>query len=157
MERHQLPVGLPVLVMRVVRELKFQQLARLARKGMKLEAVNPVSSILLSSAAESELDVAIVTLAIQRSEEGQALGRIPGSGSKSGSVGISMAARTCQTCKRCCRRKQWGTPMPRSSSKSVWMKWPSLIRWHGLVEIYGLAEKAWCFTVREIADWSKTR
>ena len=85
MERHQLPVGLPVLVMRVVRELKLQQLAR---KGMKLEAVNPVSSILLSSAAESELTVAIVTLAIQRSEEGQALGRIPGSGSKSGSVGI---------------------------------------------------------------------
>ena len=68
--------------------------------------VNPVSSILQSWAAESELTVAIVTLAIQRSEEGQALGRSPGTGSKRGSVGFSMAASTCQTCKRCCRRKQ---------------------------------------------------
>ena len=79
--------------MRVVRELKLQQLAS---KGMKLEAVNPVSSILQSWAADSELTVTIVTLAIQKSEEGQALGRSPGSGSKRGSVGVSMAASTCQ-------------------------------------------------------------
>ena len=80
-------------VMWVVRESKLQNLAW----HTKLEAVNLVSSILLSWAVKMTI-VVIATLAIQRSEGDGAFGRSVVSGSKDGSVGISTAARSHRSC-----------------------------------------------------------